>query len=801
MAVLIQDIKLSIRQLLRRPIFSLVAVLTLAIGIGVNTVAFTVVNGVLFKGSAVSAKAGVGRILTTPGGDEQGYASLPEFVQFSDATQGAIDLAAEGRSTLTWRHDGVSETAWALFVTSNYFSMVDVHPVAGQTLVGRGAHGLPSAVIGERFWRRKLNAAPLAGLTLRLNDITVGVAGILPEDGTGPAGLYSPDVWLPLDDLRVFNAAPSLQKRDHRWLFIFGQLAAAVTPAEMQTRVDAAAARMAAEWPDTHTQRGARFRMIGEGNSELRGLSTGAAIAMGIISLVLLLACFNVANLLLARAIERERDIAIRAAVGASVMRLVRLTIIDGLVIATIAGIAAIVLSRWTQALMSSFAIPIEQPQHIDLTPDATVVAFTAGLVLIAGVLPGLWPALAAARIDVVRALSASSGNSSGSRTSTVRAALVAAQIAGSTAFLIIAGLLVQSYGHLAAVDLGFARDRLVVAELAPSSSGYDAARAEQYVRAFAARLRALPGVVDVAVADRAPFFIGFDRQMVVSSTGAACDAACPQYRVLAVDPAYFATLGVGLIAGRTFTAGEHDALIINQPLARELWPAGGGVGETILAGERGTPMTVIGITAQTHTRALDRESPTLYAPIAREQFEGVVTVVARTTAAPELLIRPVTEAATTIDANVAPLSVKTMEQRAAVQLWPFRTVSWLFSICGVLALVLGTVGLGGVVIHNVHRRGKEFGVRVSVGAAPGDLVKEVLAGSARLLVPGLIAGTLLAAGVARLVRAALVGVNVLDPSTYLAVALLECVIVLIACVGPARHAARIDPLVALRSD
>jgi len=209
----------------------------------------------------------------------------------------------------------------------------------------------------------------------------------------------------------------------------------------------------------------------------------------------------------------------------------------------------------------------------------------------------------------------------------------------------------------------------------------------------------------------------------------------------------------------------------------------------------------VIGITAPTHTRGLDRESPMLYAPIAREQFEGIVTVVVRTTAAPELLIRPVTEAATTIDPNVAPLSVKTMEQRAAMQLWPFRTVSWLFSICGVLALVLGTVGLGGVVIHNVHRRGKEFGVRVSVGAAPGDLVKEVLAGSARLLVPGLITGILLAAGVARLVRAALVGVNVLDPSTYVAVALLECVIVLIACVGPARRAARIDPLVALRSD
>jgi len=208
----------------------------------------------------------------------------------------------------------------------------------------------------------------------------------------------------------------------------------------------------------------------------------------------------------------------------------------------------------------------------------------------------------------------------------------------------------------------------------------------------------------------------------------------------------------------------------------------------------------VIGIVAKTHTRGLDREEPTLYVPLGPDRFEGLLSVVARTTNPPEALVRPLTETAQALDQNVSMLAVKTMRQRMAVQLWPFRTVGWIFSICGSLGLVLATVGLAGVVIHGVNRQLKEFGVRVSMGATPRDLVSEVLRGSAALLAPGLIAGTLVAAAVARLAQVAFIGVNVLNPLTYLAVALLECVIVLAACIGPALRASRVDPLVALRS-
>jgi hypothetical protein len=308
--------------------------------------------------------------------------------------------------------------------------------------------------------------------------------------------------------------------------------------------------------------------------------------------------------------------------------------------------------------------------------------------------------------------------------------------------------------------------------------------------------------VSGAAVADRVPFFIGFNRMTSVSSGGAPCEPdACPKYATIAVGPEYFRTMGIPLTVGREFQAGgATNDVIINQPLARRQWPDGRGLGEALRIGERGVIVNVIGITAKTNTRGLDREEPTLYIPVGPDRLEGVLSVVARTTNPPEALVRPLTETAQALDQNVSMLAVKTMRQRMAVQLWPFRTVGWIFSICGSLALVLATVGLAGVVIHGVNRRLKEFGVRVSMGATPRDLVSEVLRGSAALLAPGLIAGTLLAAAVARLAQVAFIGVNVLNPLTYLAVALLECVIVLAACIGPALRASRVDPLVALRS-
>jgi putative ABC transport system permease protein len=803
MTTLLQDLRLAFRQLRRRPAFAATAVLTLAIGMGVNAVAFSVVNGLLLKGFAAKARPGVGRIATTPPGDEIGYASLQEYERFAEATHGSLDVAAEGRLSLAWRHDDVTETAWVLFVSPNYFSMLTAEAIAGQLRVQPVPGGSPSVVVGERFWRDRLASASLAGLTLRLNNIDVSVAGIVPESFTGPAGLYSPDVWLPLDDAELFSTSSALQKRDKRWLFLLGKLQDGATLAQVQGQLGTAAAVMARDWPETHKTRGVRFRMLGEKNSELRALSTAAAVAMGIIGLILLLACFNVANLLLARGVEREREMGIRAALGAAPSRLTRLVITEGCVLAAMAGALALVLTWWTQSIVSAFAIPIEEPQHVDLTADLNVVGFILAVVFVSGVLPGLWPAVAAARVNVLRALGSQGATSVSGRPSRLGRWLVGAQIAGSTAFLAVAALLIQSYAGLSTADVGLARQHLVIADFEPASHGYGADRAERYVDALLARVGALPGVVDVAVADRAPFFIGMDRETSVWPAGGRCEGdSCPKYPTYAVGPGYFRTMGISIKEGREFERGRNASeIVINQAFALKQWPNGGGVGDTVKIGTDGKLLTVIGITEKTRIRGLDRERPALFLPIGAEDFGGTLSVVARTSGTPANAVRPLVDAARAIDPNVSMLSVKTMEQRMAVQLWPFRTLSWTFSICGGLAIVLATVGLSGVVIHAVSRRMREFGVRVSIGATPRDLVVDVLKGSARLFVPGLVTGLLLAAAAGRLTQLVFVGVNVLNPLVYLGVALAQGAIVLLACIGPALRASRVDPLIALRAD
>lgn len=800
MAPLPQDLTLALRQLARRPLFAAAVVLTLAIGMGLNAVGFTVVNSVFLKRAGHAVGMDVGRIITTPGSEESGHASLGELERFSAATSGALDVAAEGRLTMAWRHDGTAETAWVLAVSPGYFSIVTAPVIAGRLRAEVVPGGPLSVVIGERFWRERLGAPSIAGLTLRLNHTDVQVAGIIAESFTGPAGLYAPDAWVPLDALPVFGTSPSLKKRDTRWLFVLGRLAAGATVAQVQGQLDTAASVMAEDWPDTHTGRGARFLLLREAGTELRG--TAAAIAMGIIGLVLLLACFNVANLLLARALERERDMGIRAALGARPARLVRLVITEGLVLASLAGAGALAIAWWTQALVGAFAIPIETPQHLDLTPDATVVGFIALLVLVAGVLPGLWPALAAARTDVVHALGSRGAGTIAGQRAPLRSWLVGAQVAGSTAFLVVAVLFTQSYAFLSSADVGVARDELLVAEFEPAAQGYPAERAERYAARLAERAAALPGARAVAISDRAPFFVGFDRLTPAWPMDGTCEAgACAAWPTVAVGPGYFRTLGVGMAEGREFEReGAVAEVVVNQALAEALWPGGRALGRVLRVGEEGTAARVVGVTARLRMRGFDREAPALFVPLSRDHFEGPLTMVVRT-AMPASLVRPFTTSAQSVDPNVPLLSVKTMAQRMAVQLWPFRTTTWVFSICGGLALLLGTAGLASVVIHAVSRRRREFGVRVSVGATPRDIVSDVLAGSLGLLLPGLAVGVALAAAATRVVQAAFIGVNVLSPGVYLAVAALEGAVVVLACLGPAWRASRVDALVTLRSE
>ena len=811
MAGWLQDLRQSVRQLLRRPIFTATAVITLGIGMGVNVVAFSVVNGLLFKGSATSAHDDIGRIATSSLDDPDANASLAELERFVDATRGVAEVAAEGRSSVPWKHDGThlrqgyggqaTEPAWTLYVTPNYFSMVNASAIAGELRVEPARGSQPVAVIGERFWREKLGRRSIAGLTLQLGGRDVAVAGVVPESFTGPAGIYSPDVWLPLEDLHLFTSSPALTKRDSRWLFVMARPGAGVTVPEIQGHLDTAAAAMARDWPETHQGHPVKFWKIGQPNGERRAIGVAAGVGMAIISLVLILACFNVANLLLARAVERERDMGIRTALGAKPARLMRLVVTEGFVIASLSGLLALVLAAWTQSLMSSFAIPIEQPQHIDLAPDGNVVAFIGLLILIAGVLPGVWPALSAARVNVLQVLGSQGANAVAARPSAMRRWLVGAQIAGSTAFLAIAALFVQSLVRIVDLDLGFDPQRIVVVQVEPSAGGRDGAASDRYVDALLSRIKGLPGVTSAAVADRAPFFIGYDNKTEVWPDGGTCqDATCPKVSTFFAAGGYFQTMGIRIAAGREFEGrGNSAEVIVSQAFAKQQWPDGRALGETIRIGPKGAVLTVIGVTAPHSIRGLGREEAALYRRLPAS-YDGALSVVARAADA-AAIVRPVTEAAQAIDPRVPVLSARMLSDRMSVQTWPFRTLSRVFALCGLLALLLATAGLAASVVHAVSRRTREFGVRLSIGATPRDLAADVLRQGLWLLIPGLAIGVILAAALARLAQSMFLGVNVLNPITYLIVGAIECAVVMTACLGPALRASRVDPLIALRSE
>ena len=810
MDTLRHDLRLAWRQLLARPAFAAAAILTLAIGMGVNAVAFSIVNALLLKRLAAHDVPGVGRILLPGGVDDEGNASLIELERIAAATRGALTVAGEARLSVAWHHDNVTEPAWVLFVSDQYFSMVDAPVIAGRLAVEPAAGGAPAVVIGERFWRERLQSQPIAGLTLRLNNVDVSVSGVLPTTFRGPSGLYAPEVWLPLADRSLFGLQAAFEPRDARLLFLMARLAPGVSAPEVQARLDAAAADMAREWPETHRGRTALFRSFGDGNAELRAIQPVAAVVMGIIGLVLLLACFNVASMLLARGVDREREIGIRTALGARPARLTRMMMTEGLLLATAAGGLTVAVASWAQTLVGAFAMPVPSPQHLDLSPDRTIVVFIAALVLIAGVVPGLWPAIASTRVNVSRTLAAQGGSLVSGRPSKLGRRLVTAQIAGSTAFLSVAALAVQLYASAAAFDLGFERERLVVAGVEPFLQGYDRARADVYVAACSSARAACPA----SSTPRSP--IAFPstsatrarrrwrrptatvasrpaRKWRRSRSATVCSARCR---------ARFAP-AASSVRDRPDSRSHRQRdvcppVVAERRRARRHAEAGTGVDPAPRHRHRRRHPAAArdGRAAQPD----QNDRPTLFVPLAASDERTGFTIVARTAGPAASIVQPMLDIAGQVDRNIPVLYIQTMAQRMEVPLWPFKTLRGLFAVCGLLALVLATVGLAGVVSHAVSRRIREFGVRVAIGAAPRDLVIDVIRSGAAMLVPGLIIGLTLAVTGAKLGTLLFSDLDPWNLPVYLVVAAVQSTVVVLACLAPALRAARVDPMTALRA-
>jgi predicted permease len=804
MDVLVSDLRLALRMMVRRPAFAATAVLALAIGLGVNAVAFSAVNAFLFRPRAGFDVEGAGRVITSGGPTGEEGLSVVEYERLAAGTAGMLQTAVEGRTALAWIRSGRSETVWALLVSDRYFPILEPQPLIGRLLTSGRDAGTPTAIVSERFWRERLAAADLGTLRLTLNGVDTPVIGVLPSAFDGPGGLYAPQIWVPFEARRTFQLSERLEQPDTRWLGMIGRVAPGTSIAEVDARLQAAAAAVVRDHPRTHARFAAHFALMRERVPEVRAIAWLAAAGMAAVGLVLLIACFNVANLLLARAIDRQRETGIRAAVGASQWRIVRQHMTEGLVLSAFAAAGAVIVAMWSQQLAGAFAIPIPEPQRVNLSPDGRVIGFIALAAIAAGIIPAIAPALQSVRLDLVRALSANGHGWREGRTSTVRRALLVVQIAGSTAFLVVAALFVRSFAWSGQADPGFETERAIVMTLDPSSQGYEADRARLTLDRFLERVNAVPGIRRAAIATELPLYIGFPRLTEVSETAEPCtNGGCPRVDTYGIGTGFFETMGVPMVKGAEFDAhSSSDGMIVNEPFADRWFPNRNAIGQTVLLGPTGERRVVVGVSRNTIQRGFaEQPHPAIYLPMAQRDYERPISIVMQTAMAPAPLVRLVADALHELDPRLAAESLMTMEERLQLPRWPMRAGSLFFGTCGALALMLATIGLAAILAHAMVQRTREFGIRLAIGATASQLIAEVLRSAFAVVGPGVVLGIVVAALVARGVRVALVGVDVSGPSTYLAVAVLQGVIALLACLAPARRAARLDPIGALRAD
>jgi macrolide transport system ATP-binding/permease protein len=799
------DLRFAVRALLSRPGFSALAVLTLAIGIGVNAVAFSAINGFLYKTRRFAEPRTLGWISVGGSGNPYGHVSWLDYREIADGSRAFEAIVAEGRRPLSLRDERGARQIWALCVSSNYLPTLRARPVAGRIFDASDASGADvPVVVSYRFWKDHLGGEGIAGKTLMLNARAAPIVGVLPDDFQGPGGFFDPDVWVPLEKIDVLGMSDRLASRTPAWLGMSGRLASGITPAQATADLQALATRRRSEHAETWKNLTLTFWPVLGQHPDVRGIAPIAYILLAIVGVVLLLACFNVAGLLLARAADRQREISVRAALGAARSRILRQFALEGLLLALLSGAAAIVVAQWSAELLSAFSLPAPIPQRLHLGIDRRVVGFTAALVALAGILPALLPAYQATRVDLLRSLRV--GSSLGQARSRTRSLFVVGQIAGSTLLLTVALLFLRSFWENSGADPGFATAHVLVVEIKPSDYGYTPVRSRAFFDALMERVRGLPGVEHAAVADRVPFYVGFPKTSKISTSGLDCAATeCRNSQVFGVGVDHFKALGVPVRAGREFTMQDiraGDGAIVSQAMAARLWPGRNAVGEWIRDGVGGPQRRVIGVAADVKYNSLT-EAPTdrFYRPLGSDDYGNSVTLIVRTASPSASFAGRVQEQLQALDADLPPGTAKTMEQRMELPLWPVRTAAGLFSICGALALILATVGLFGTTYLTVGQRTREFGIRAALGATRTRVMKLVFAEALWLTIPGIVLGLSAAAITARAAASMIFRFDLSDPITYFGTALLQLLVALLACLLPALRATKADPMQALRAE
>jgi predicted permease len=819
-----RDLKYAVRSLLGQPGFTLVAVLSLALGIGANTAIFTVVNAVFLHPLAIENPSSVAELFTLDtktvqvGNFNLTPTSIQNFQDYRDRNTVFSGLAGFSPMGLRLSGKGDAEPVPGMMTTANYFAVLGIKPVLGRLFLPDEDidRATPVTVLSFSVWTNRFGSdRGIIGRTITLNDLPFTVIGVTQRGFKGTFALAGSDwVWIPLgmrDQLFTGQIKTLITNRRFRWLSILGRFKTGVGLAEARSAMKVLAASLAKEYPGDNHGRTVELASVSDSalgiNNRAQFIRAGG-VMMAVVGLVLLIACVNVANLLLAQAARREKDISIRAALGASRARVVRQLLVESVLLSLAGGALGLAVAYWARNLLWSFRPPMLAASSVDLSLDPTVLAFTAGVSLLTGFVFGLAPAVKLSRANLVDALKLGGRTGAlGAGRGALRNLLVVSEIALATVALVGAGLFVRSLHAAQTMDVGFDAAHVAFLGVNPGGQRLEEERGQQiYLDAIDAA-RQVRGVKAAAVASMVPLAGGEGVLMTVFPEGHE-QSSTAHGSLMAFDDVsagYFDTLSVPLRQGRDFTSFDRAdttlVAIVNEAAARQLWPGQPALHKRFTVVQSPVLYEVVGVAGDAVFGAVGEDpTPVVYRPL-RQEYPAAAALVVRTAGDPQPLLGELRSRLQSAIPNMPVRNVGTISEQIDQGLWAPRMGAALLAIFGALAFLLAMIGIYGVMAYTVAQRRQEIGFRIAIGAQRTDVLRLVVGQGMTLALAGLGVGLALAVALGRLIAELLFGIRPYDPPTLLSVALALGLVALLACFVPARRATKVDPMVALRSE
>ena len=814
------DMTYAMRSLRNAPGFALIAIVTLGLGMAVNTTVFSVINGLLLRPLPISHPEQITVLaLQQKGTDGFQPFSYPDFVDIRSESKLIAEVFAYRTSLASIVADNRGDHCVLSRVTGNYFSALGIQPALGRLILpneGQTPNSDPVIVLSYAYWQKRFNRDPnIIGRSVQVDDRPMTIVGVTPKGFLGTYAFLSMDGFVPIGATIGGGGEQALNdlwtKRDERSISLLARLNPGVSLKEANATFGVIANRIAEQHPDTDKSVSLQVfpeklaRPEPDADNTIPNVSL-AFTALG--ALVLLVACFNIANVLLVRATVRQREMAIRAAVGAGRTRLIRQYLTESLMLSIFGGSAGMLLGWWAAGFLGSLNLGTDLPIQFNFEPDLRVFLFALSIVLFTGAVVGILPALRVARTDVNSMLrEGARGSTDGGRRHWVRNGLVMAQVAGSLLLLIVAGLFVRSARKAENISLGFNPDHVLDIPIDVKQVGYTDAQGKEFFRSLDERLRVLPGVISTSQAFITPLsLISSDQSLLVDGREPQPGQTPPDVMYNMVSPDYFATLQIPLRRGRAFTSADMEkaphVAIVNETMARKLWPGQDAVGKHFrFATDEPNQWEVVGVVGDTKIKGItEQPTPFFFVPL-EQGYMPLRTIHLRTSVPPDSIRRQALAQIQELAPTLPVTGAKTLsEDLGGINGYLFYNLgAQLTATMGLLGLVLAVVGVYSVVSYAAVQRTHEIGIRVALGASQIDILRMVLGQSIMIVGVGIVVGLGISLAATRVFAGLLVGISPTDPLTFVGVVALLGLIAVTACWLPAHRATRVNPLVALR--